>query len=167
MRHVFCFLRISSLGSLCLLATCFASIQAMAADEDWMYDVTVLTVASGGAWGSATRSHTGAAIAAAIADCRERAGGTVSDCGARQTYVRNGWILGYACGDRVFSVSGRSLQEARVAGVNQEIRWREEERIDIPACSPIVAIGPDGKAADPALATRDVLPVIGERRSGR
>lgn len=154
-------LRKRYLCALCLFTVYFGSVRVTAADDDWTYDFTVLTIASSGAWGAAIRPHPSAAIAAAIADCRKRAGGASSDCGARQTYTRNGWIIAYVCGDQVFSVSGRSIPDARRAAVNQEIYWREVERLDIPACSPIVAIGPDGKPVDADVVTREVLPVIG------
>lgn len=155
--------RVSRLSAIGLFSLGLASAVSAEDSSDWlMHDVTVLTVASHGAWGTATREYTSAAIAAAIADCRRRAvetGGTGSGCGARQVYARNGWLLAYACGGRMFAVSGRTLQEARSAAVIQETDWREVYRLDIPACSLAVAIGPDGKPAAPDVAN-EVLPAI-------
>ena len=138
--------RVSRLGAIVLISLGLASTEAAADDKDWMRDVTVLTVARNGAWGTATSEHSSAAIAAAIADCRQRAvgtGGTGSGCGARQVYTRNGWLLAYACGDRMFAVSGRTLPEASLAAVAQETDWRQLYRLQIPACRLVVAIGPD------------------------
>lgn len=156
--------RIARFSAIGLFSLGAASVDAVAGDADWMmYDVTVLTVASNGAWGTATREHTSAAIAAAIVDCRQRAAGigiTGSDCGARQVYARNGWLLAYACGERMFAVSGRTLPEAHAVAGAQEINWRKMHRLDIPACRLVVTIGPDGKPEVSGVAS-EVLPVIG------
>src|SRR5262245_12436948 len=106
------------LGAVCLLSLSLTLITATVAnstDDDWMHDVTALTIASSGAWGAATKTTTGAAIAGAIADCRARADDAVSDCGALQHIARSGWMLAHACGDRAFIVSGPSLPQARIA----------------------------------------------------
>lgn len=161
--------RFSRLGAVGLISLGLASAEAGADDKDWMHDVTVLTVARNGAWGTATREHSSAAIAAAIADCRQRAAGSGSngsDCGARQVYTRKGWSLAYSCGERTFAVSGRTIVEAHVAAVAQEIDWREVSRLDAPACRLLVAIGPDGRPEDPGLAI-DLLPVVSKPSPAR
>lgn len=152
----------SGLCAIGLISPILASVEVAASDPDWTLDVTVLTVASNGAWGTGTSGRSSAAIAAAIGDCRQRAavnGGTGGGCGARQVYSRNGWLLAYACGERMFAVSGRTLTEARIAAVAQELDWREVHRLDIPACRLVVAIGPDGKPTASCVASGE-LPVV-------
>lgn len=127
---------------------------------DWARDITALTVARSGAWGNATRPHSGAAIAAAIAECRLRDAPSVSDCGARQSFTRGGWSLGFACGDTPILAAERTLAEARLSAIHEEIRLRQIERIDLPPCRLLVAIDPLGRSAD-QNALSDTSPVPG------
>lgn len=157
-------LRAHTLGPLVALSLALLATRAVSQDDDWKYDVTAFTIASSGAWGTGTEEHTSAAIAAAIVDCRKRAGNDPGDCGARQVYTRRGWILGYKCGEHVFAVSARSLQQAHAAAVTQEIDWRHVQKLEIPACTLVVAIGPEGKSVPTALVAREVLPVVGGRK---
>lgn len=125
-------------------------------DRDW----TALTVASNGAWGSATHVSRTTAMVQANAKCRERAG-EAAGCGSHTATVRGSWVVACVCGSETFIVTARTFGEAHVAAVNQEIELRDFERVETGDCRRIVAIGPDGTPAGRETLSA-VVPLIPE-----
>ena len=148
----------SSISASAMLGLTGSIVQAGA--EHWDKDWTALTVASNGAWGSATNASRTTAMMEAMTQCRERAGGS-SGCGSHTTTVRDAWTVAYACGAETFIVTAHTFREAHFAAINQEIELRDHERIEMGDCRRIVAIGPDGAPA-PADALSAVVPLIPE-----
>src|SRR4051794_133977 len=65
-----------------------------ASDADW----AVLTVASDGAWGTATEAYISQAISGAISRCRAMSNRTLG-CGAQLVSIQRGWAFALRCGD--------------------------------------------------------------------
>jgi hypothetical protein len=126
-------------------------------DSDlWAYDVTVLAMAPGGAWGVATEVSTAVATASAIARCRLMAvggdterwmtsGGT--DCGAYQVTAHGGWALAFHCGREFVLVADRDLAEAERRAIAREQDMRERYQPAMPPCYRVVTVDPSGKAS--------------------
>ena len=81
--------------------------------------VTVLTLASDGAWGTATEYPTGRAIAFAIRDCKAMSR-RVLGCGAKFTTVRAGWSVAVLCGDETIIAAATQLTDAERMAIKRE-----------------------------------------------
>jgi len=114
----------------------------------WTQDVTVVTMAPGGAWGTATEATASLAIAGAIADCRQRAGEELG-CGAYSETIRAGWILGMRCGSHNILASDHDLIEAKRIAAVRETNLRRLYVSDLPACEQVLSVGPKGTIMPP------------------
>jgi hypothetical protein len=113
--------------------------------------VTVLTLARDGAWGTATETSIGRAIAFAIRDCKTRSQ-RVLGCGASFTTVRAGWSLGLLCGDETIIAAATERADAERIAINREIELREVYGRDMPPCVRVVTVNPDGIVIAPPVA---------------
>jgi hypothetical protein len=123
--------------------------------EDW----TVVTMAPDGAWGSATESSVGQALAKAIANCTAMSG-TKIGCGAQFRAIQAGWIVATRCGDRNIVVAERRLADAERAAREREADLREHYAPDLPPCRRVLTVNPRGivlatKSQHDASAARD------------
>ena len=105
--------------------------------------VTVLTLASDGAWGTATESSTSRAIAFAIRDCKAMSR-RVLGCGAKFTTVRAGWSLAVLCGDETIIAAATQLAAAERMAIKREIELREVYRRNMPPCVRVATVNPNG-----------------------
>jgi hypothetical protein len=121
-----------------------------AAIEEWAHDFTVLTMAPGGAWGTATDPRINRAIFLAIENCKAMSGAKIG-CGAYMTTVRGGWSLGILCGRENIIVADRDLAEAEERAHRREAELRERYVPDMPACARVVTIDPNGAVVTPQL----------------
>lgn len=128
-----------------------ASVAQTNSPRDWTAPITVLTMTSNGEWGAATRELVGAAISAAIADCKQRFRRAKS-CGVLQTTVREGWSLGIRCGDKSILVAEKMLIEAEQAAIDREIELRRQYGSDLPPCVRVVSVDPSGAVVAPYAA---------------
>jgi hypothetical protein len=124
--------------------------QALAADEDWMHDFTVLTVFNE-AWGVATDPDINRAIAHAIANCKAMSGPELG-CGARFTSVRAGWSLGIRCGRETVIAADKDFSEAERRAAWREADLRAHYQPQMPACVRVVTIDPTGRSVTPERA---------------
>ena len=115
---------------------------------EWAAPTTVLSMASGGAWGAATNDLVGVAISAAIADCRRRSR-QENGCGAYQMTVRAGWSLGIRCGERNILVAEKTLLEAEQAAIDREVDLRRQYGSELLPCVRLVSIDPSGTIIAP------------------
>ena len=114
--------------------------------------VTVLTMARGGAWGTATETSTSRAIALAIRNCQVMSQSPLG-CGAMYTTVRSGWSVALLCGDEpVIAAAGERADAERLAN-ERETELREVYRRDMPPCSRVVTVDPNGAVVTPPLYT--------------
>lgn len=118
---------------------------ASAEDADWI----VVAVARDASWGMGIAASQGEAIAAARHDCRQKAG-TGSDCGARTTAARNGWVIASACGDHLVVVSADTQEAAEQGLLFREIDLANSDGGHMPACRRLLTVGPAG----PHIGTR-------------
>ncbi len=125
----------------------FAQAGASATSGDspdwWTKDVTVVTMAPGGAWGVATEATASLGIAKAIADCRKKTG-TEIGCGAYQITIRGGWILATRCGDRNILAADHSLAEAKRIALDREADLRRLYAPNMPPCKRVLTVNPSG-----------------------
>jgi hypothetical protein len=128
-----------------------SSWQVVAAPEDWMHDVTVLTMAPDGAWGTATEPFINRAIANAIARCKAISRAELG-CGGYQASIRAGWVLGIRCGRENIIVTDRDLAEAERKAARRETELRTQYVPDMPACVRVVTIDPSGRLVSPEQA---------------
>lgn len=131
------------------------------ASDGEMAPLTMLTMASDGSWGTASAPTSGAAVAAAVADCRRRSHQTGPGCGAASAAVRGGWSLGIRCGSENIVVAAKTLVEAEQAALNRELDLRQRYLPDMPPCVRVVTIDPSGAVAAPDAAA--VLRVVMRR----
>ena len=117
------------------------------AEDDYPYR-TVLTLAPDGAWGTATDSDTGQAIAAAIRDCKAMSR-QANGCGAKFTTVFRGWSLAVLCGDETIIAAAHQRAEAERLALAREVELREVYRRDMPPCIRVVTVGPGGAVLVP------------------
>ena len=113
--------------------------------ERWADDVTVLTMAPDGAWGTATDAYVNGAINRAINSCKEMSGKQIG-CGAYMTTVRGGWSLAIRCGEENILVAERDLAEAELAGLMREAELRYTYSRKMPPWCRIVTVDPNGNA---------------------
>jgi hypothetical protein len=109
-------------------------------------EVTVVTLASKGAWGVATAGSTGEAIAAAVRACRAMAGAP-TDCGARLTTTRGRWIIANLCGDHPILVGADTREHAEAAVIERELETRRVYVPDLPTCRRVLTVDPAGAVA--------------------
>ncbi len=109
---------------------------------------TVVTLARDGSWGAATVEHYGPALASALRKCEAMSGGR-SDCGAEVTAVRNGWTLGILCGDHRVLVAETNLTAAILEAEARQMHLKDLYGDDMPSCSCIMWVDPQGLAAAP------------------
>ena len=105
---------------------------------------TVVTMAPDGAWGFATKSSVGQAIAEAIRRCKAKSRAEIG-CGAQTRAIRAGWIVAYRCGDDNIIAAERSLADADLAARKREIDLRTFWERDLPLCRHLLAINPGGE----------------------
>jgi hypothetical protein len=109
--------------------------------EDW----TVVTLAPDGAWGSATESSLGQALAKAIGNCKAMSG-TKIGCGAQFRAIQAGWIVATRCGDRNIVVAERRRADAERAARKRETDLRQLYAPDLPPCRRVLTVDPRGGA---------------------
>lgn len=119
--------------------------QEIAASEEWMHDITVLTMAFDGSWGAATEPFIHRAIANAMTRCAKMSGTNMLWCGAYIASVRAGWILAFRCGRQSIVVADKDLAEANRIAAREEIARRAEYVPGMPACIKVVTIDPRGR----------------------
>jgi hypothetical protein len=129
----------------CSIAAAGLLLAAPASALDLDEPTTVVTLARNGAWGVATGS-TGEAIAAAIRACRAMAAGP-SDCGARFTTTRGGWVVANLCGDHQIIVSADSREAAAAAALDREAAVRRRHVPALPPCRHVLTVDPLGIVA--------------------
>lgn len=118
--------------------------------EEWAHDVTVLTMAPDGSWGT-TDPQVNHAIFVAIRNCKAMSEMTLG-CGAYLTTVRGGWSLGIRCGNENILVADRHLAEAEHRAQRRERELREHYVRDMPPCMRLVTVDPNGVVVAPAPA---------------
>lgn len=126
------------------------SWQEIADSEEWMHDVTVLTMAPDGAWGVATEPTLNRAIAGAIRNCRAKSGANLG-CGAHFSTVRAGWSLGIRCGGENIIVAERILADAERSASRREVDLRTNYVPDMPPCTRVVTVDPSGRVIAPPV----------------
>lgn len=109
-------------------------------------EVTVVTLASKGAWGVATAGSTGEAIAAAVRACRAMAHAP-TDCGARLTTTRGRWVVANLCGDHPILVGADTREHAEAAALEREIEVRRVYVPGMPPCRRVLTVDPAGAVA--------------------
>ena len=114
--------------------------------------VTVLTMARGGAWGTATEISTSRAIALAIRNCQAMSQGPLG-CGAMYTTVRSGWSVALLCGDEPIIAASAERAEAERRTLERETELREVYRRDMPPCLRVATVDPNGVVVTPPLYT--------------
>ena len=129
---------------------------AIVPDED---DWTVVTMAPGGSWGSATEPSSGQALAKAIGNCKAMSGREIG-CGAQSRAFKGGWILAIRCGDTNILVAERRLADAEQAAHERETDLREYYARDLPPCRRVLTANPRGgvmvtKSQDEAATATD------------
>ena len=112
--------------------------------------VTVLTLASDGAWGTATESSTSRAIAFAIRDCKMMSR-RVLGCGAKFTTVRAGWSVAVLCGDETIIAAAALLADAERLAINREIELRNIYRRNMPPCVRVATVNSNGVVVAPPV----------------
>jgi hypothetical protein len=122
-----------------------------AASDQW----TVLTLASDGAWGTASNFYIGRAIAFAIADCRAMSKRTIG-CGAKFVTTRAGWSVAMLCGTETIIAAGKQLADAERAVADREIELRQVYHEDMPPCVRAVTVDPNGAVVTPGPRVKDV-----------
>lgn len=110
-----------------------------ASDADW----TVLTVASDGAFGTATEGYMNRALAIAIERCRA-ASRSALGCGAYQISLQGGWALAMRCGKENILAKGVSLADAAERARRREAELRRLYHPDLDSCRQLVVVAPDG-----------------------
>ena len=135
-----------------LLGLSLGASPGWAADDerDHYPYLTVLTLARDGAWGTATDSDVGRAIAAAIRDCKAMSSRRINSCGARFTTVFRGWSLAVLCGDEPIVAAASQRSEAERMTVAREAELRLVYRRDMPPCMRVATVGPDGAVVVPS-----------------
>ena len=136
-----------------LLVLSLGTSPGWTADErDDNLDLTVLTLAGDGSWGTATDSDTGQAIAAAIRNCKAMSR-RINSCGAKFTTVFSGWSVAMLCGDETIVAAARQRSEAESIAVAREAELRLVYRRDMPPCVRVATVGPDGAVVAPERET--------------
>jgi hypothetical protein len=114
--------------------------------------VTVLTMARGGAWGTATETSTSRAIALAIRNCQAMSQSPLG-CGAMYTTVRSGWSVALLCGDEPIIAASAERADAERSASGRESELRDLYRRDMPPCTRVVTVDPNGLVVAPPLYT--------------
>ena len=143
-------------------APLFAQSNAEAAGNSsdwWTKDVTVVTMAPGGAWGVATESTASLAIAKAIDNCRNRTSGRELGCGAYTATIRGGWILGLRCGDRSILAADHDLTAAKRIALDREGELRRLYVPNLPSCLRVLTVDPGGTIVPAGLADSRPTPL--------
>ena len=133
----------SGIAILRLLIPAFAVLSAAPAKAVDLDELTVVTLSRDGAWGGATAGSLGAALAAAIRDCRARAAAP-SDCGAQFLTTRGGWVLASLCGDNKIIVGAETHEAAEQAAINRENDLKQYYGTALPPCRRVLTVGPSG-----------------------
>jgi hypothetical protein len=136
-----------TLGALAAALAQFASAQPDAT-EGWAHDFTVLTMASDGAWGTATDPRINRAIF--LENCKAMSGANIG-CGAYMTSVRGGWSLGIRCGRENIIIADRDLAQAEDRARVREADLREHYVPEMPPCARVVIIDPNGAIVLPQI----------------
>lgn len=113
-------------------------------------NVTVLTLASDGAWGTATETYTNRASALAIRGCRAMSK-RKPGCGAKFTTIRADWSVAVLCDHETIITAAELRADAARAATVREIELREVYHRDMPPCVRVVTVNPDGMLVRPPL----------------
>jgi hypothetical protein len=127
------------------------ALPAYATDDDW----TVLTLASDGAWGTASDFYIGHAIASAIRNCRATSKRPIG-CGANFITMRAGWGVATLCGNETIIAARKQLVDAERAVADREIELRQVYRRNMPPCVRTLTVDPNGAVVLPDLHAKDV-----------
>jgi hypothetical protein len=114
-------------------------------DDQW----TVLTLASDGAWGTASDFYIGHAIAFAIRNCRTMSKRPIG-CGANFIATRAGWGVAVLCGSETIIAARKQLADAERAVADREIELRQVYHRDMPPCVRAVTVDPKGSVVPPS-----------------
>jgi hypothetical protein len=120
-------------------------------DDQW----TVLTLASDGAWGTASDFYIGHAIAFAIRNCRAMSKRPIG-CGANFIAMRAGWGVAVLCGNETIIAARKQLADAERAVADREFELRQVSGRDMPPCVRAVTVDPNGSVVAPYPHARDV-----------
>jgi hypothetical protein len=152
-RHVRTFGAATVFGLACALPLGLGAFyspggQSNVSDEHWRADVTVVTIAPDGTWGTATDALTNRAAAKAIEDCKQKYMSAIG-CGYRSTFVRQGWSLVFRCGTENILVAEKELADAQWAAFRQERDLRARYVPNMPACERTLTVDPQGEIVPP------------------
>ena len=129
-----------------------ATLPACAADDGDQW--TVLTLASDGAWGTASDFYIGRAIAFAISDCRAMSRRPIG-CGAHFIATRAGWGVAVLCGSQTIIAARKQLADAERAVADREIELRQVYHRDMPPCVRAATVDPSGAVVAPTAHAKD------------
>jgi hypothetical protein len=152
-----CIAAVIAAGSAIAIDPILAQSRTAAATADssdwWTKDVTVVTMAPGGAWGTATEPTASVAIAKAIGSCQAKMSGAERGCGAYLATIRGGWIVGLRCGDRSILAADHDLAEAKRIAADRESELRQRYVPDLAACVRVLTVDPRGAIVPSELAS--------------
>jgi hypothetical protein len=137
---------VSVIGALAAGMIAITESRRAVADEYWMHDFVVLTMAPDGAWGIGVDPVVDRAIATAIANCKAMSGLNIG-CGSQMTTVRAGWSVGFRCGRHNILVADRDFAEVQRIAFSREQELRERYDPAMPPCVRVVMVSPGGMAA--------------------
>jgi hypothetical protein len=144
-------------ASLAVVACTLSCLPAYTAEVDW----TAVTLAKDGAWGVATNSSQGAAIATAVRNCKSMSP-VANDCGSLLSTIRGGWSLAILCGDYNIVVSRPTLTEAEQAALYREIDLHMFYVPGLPLCRRVLTVDPAGQIVHPSASSRP-FPLTGTK----
>jgi hypothetical protein len=101
--------------------------------------------------GDRALSRPGPALAKAIANCKSKYRDKIG-CGYRSTFIREGWSLVLRCGRENIIVAEKTLDAAEQAAVDSELALRRDYKPDMPPCTRVVSVKPDGRVIAPNVA---------------
>ena len=115
-------------------------------------NMSVLTMSHEGSWGADTQLSLDDALQNAIARCKEMRGLKLG-CGGQVISIDHGWLLGARCGTRNILSSGETRAEAEADADHREKNMRRDFVPNLPACSVVVSVDPNGAIDGAAGAT--------------
>ena len=144
------FLLVFALFGTALPAYAIDDVRITAGDQ-W----TVLTLASDGAWGTASDFYIGRAIASAIGNCRAMSKRPIG-CGANFITTRAGWGVAMLCGNETIIAAGNQLIDAERAVADREVELRQVYHRNMPPCVRAVTVDPNGAVVAPYPHGKDI-----------
>jgi hypothetical protein len=110
-------------------------------------------MAPDGSWGVTTSKHIGEAITGAMNHCEAMSGRKLG-CGSIMKSIQSGWLFGIRCGGTTILAAAKLRADAELAALNRENELRQVYRQDLPPCSGLVEVDPNGFAVGSASPTR-------------